>query len=92
MPTPQLIILDGTRLGIALPEPNMFNDLEQILICRHPEGDCDTIPWPMVSEFRTKERLDEILRSALFDERECGTLPIDCQSVLLPDGSEFEID
>lgn len=91
MPTPQLITLDN-HLGITLPEPSFCGDLEAILICRHPEGDCDTIPWPMVSDFRTKAELDANLRSALFDERECGNLPLDCQSVLLPDGSEFEID
>lgn len=53
---------------------------DNLIVCRYPEGDCDTIHWPM----RRKDR--ENLISALFDMRECGEVE---SPVVLPDGEEL---
>jgi hypothetical protein len=58
---------------------------DEILIYRYPDGDCDTIGWPLRDDQRG------LLASALFDERECGTIP-QVESVFLPDGEKFNID
>ena len=57
---------------------------DRILLVRYPEGDCDTINWPFKGQRDAKN-----LESALFDEREMGTVPSDTQAVLLPDGATF---
>ena len=57
---------------------------DRIVLVRYPEGDCDTINWP----FKGK-RDAENLESALFDEREMGTIPSDTRFVKLPDGGTF---
>lgn len=61
-------------------------DRPVVLIKRYDEGDCDTIP-----NVRSKTNQAN-LRSALYDAREMGLLPIDCGYVLLPSGVKFEID
>jgi hypothetical protein len=65
---------------------------DALLTCFYPAGDCDTCPWPMVSEYATPEKLRERLARALFDAREVGDIPGDCTVVLLPDGTPFEFD
>ena len=63
-----------------------------VLLYFYPAGDCDSIPWPLISEFRLEIKLREQLASALFDAREMGIIPLFAQSVLLPDGTRFCID
>lgn len=55
------------------------------LIFRYPEGDCDSIPWPMT----TKEHREH-LASCLYDAFESGE--IDKRTVALPDHTPFNID
>lgn len=57
---------------------------DDILIVRYPEGDCDTITFP----FGENDRKN--LVSALYDAYEVGEL--DERIVLLPDGTQFNID
>jgi len=54
----------------------------EILIYRYICGDCDAISWPNPNPQR--------LASVLFDAFECGDLR--SRTVLLPDGTEFDID
>lgn len=56
---------------------------DRCLLFRHPAGDADMVRWP---ELNIK-----LLRGALFDAREAGSIK-DTLSVLLPDGVEFFID
>jgi hypothetical protein len=56
----------------------------RMLLVRYPEGDCDSIVWP----FGDNDRRN--LASALFDAYETGDLAE--RTVLLPDGTEFDID
>jgi hypothetical protein len=60
---------------------------DPIVVCNYAAGDCDTVPWPM----EDPEYSMETLSKALYDSREVGLIPND-QSVLLPDGTEFEIE
>lgn len=53
-----------------------------ILVYRYPAGDCDTLEWPNPNK--------QHLASVLFDAFESGEL--NCRTVLLPDGHEFNID
>lgn len=53
------------------------------IIIRYPEGDIDSVPWPMSDEDRST------LSVALADAVERGALP-ECGSVTLPDGSVFD--
>ena len=46
--------------------------------------DCDTVCWPNPDL--------KVLRHALFDAREMGTIPADTKAVLLPDDTQVEID
>jgi hypothetical protein len=62
-----------------------FFSSDPVLVFRYPEGDCDTIPWPMKKEHRP------MLALCLYDDREIGVIP-DVPSVILPDGSEFFIE
>lgn len=55
---------------------------DDILIYRYINGDCDTISWPNPKPHH--------LASVLFDAFECGDLR--SRTVLLPDGTEFNID
>ena len=53
-------------------------------------GDCDTIPWPMRSDFATQSELMERLQSALYDEREMNPFfPADAV-IALPDNTIVE--
>lgn len=56
----------------------------RILLRVYPEGDCDSICWPM------KKKDKDNLAAALFDEYEMGNLKE--RSVLLPNGQQFNID
>ena len=56
---------------------------DPILMLEYPSGDVDTIKWPNFNA--------DNLRSALYDAREMGLIP-DEPAVLLPDGTEFEIE
>ena len=55
-----------------------------ILLRRYESGDVDTIAWPLQGDKCN-------LAVALYGAREMGMIP-DVQSVILPDGTEFEID
>lgn len=68
-----------------------FKDENPVLIYHYPAGDVDTIPWPIESEFSSREQLLEHLQVALLDCIETGTLPVDTAAVLLPDGSTFDM-
>lgn len=72
------------KQDLYLPINDPENGNEVILLVRYPEGDCDCINWP----FEGKDRRN--LASALFDEYEMGFLKE--RTVLLPDGTEFNID
>jgi hypothetical protein len=52
-----------------------------IIVCRYPEGDCDTIRWP-------KPNIKNLM-AALFDDRECGDWDGSIDDVLLPDGTRL---
>lgn len=62
-----------------------FGDDGAACVYHYPGGDCDSIPWPMGSEWCDR------LRSCLFDARECGLLPLDCEAVELPSGELFSV-
>jgi len=67
-------------------------DAPDVLVHVYPAGDCDTCPWPMVSEFATADELRKRLAGALFAERETNDyFPSDAK-ILLPDGTVFEFD
>lgn len=65
------------RTAASCPDP--------ILICRYPDGDYDTVRWPM------KAKHTKTLAKALYDSREMGLIPDD-HAVLLPDATEFDIE
>lgn len=60
-----------------------FASDDPILMVRYDAGDCDTIKWPRPNR--------QNLARALYDAREMGIIP-DGSLVLLPDGTEFNID
>lgn len=62
-----------------------FFSSDPVLVFRYPEGDGDSIPWPMKKKHR------KMLASCLYDDREMGVIPY-VPSVILPDGSEFFIE
>jgi hypothetical protein len=63
-----------------------------MLMRRYSAGDCDTCPWPMVSEYATPAELRTRLACALFDEREMNDHFPDSAIIELPDGSIFDFD
>lgn len=60
------------------------DDGSVIIVHRYPDGDADTIPWPMV---RDRDKWLRALRAAIFDDRETGL--IGDQQFFLPDGTEI---
>jgi hypothetical protein len=64
---------------------------DDIIVYVYPAGDADTIPWPMKSDFRSDAKIRNHLARALYDAHEMGDLPHGTESVLLPDGAEFNI-
>jgi hypothetical protein len=78
----QKLTLDANNcLAIPLAEPDEFGRNEATLIVCYPEGDYDTIG---------ADNFDgDKLRRALYDEREMGALPPDCDCVELPSGVLF---
>lgn len=78
-PTIQLVERDGDLYYPPNPAREYRPNEYLILVHRYPEGDCDTITWPL-------GRRDSVnLPRCLFDDRECGI--INDQEVLLPDGT-----
>ena len=65
---------------------------ETLLLRVYDAGDCDTCPWPMVSDYSTAAQLRERLAITLYDAREMGDIPSDADIVLLPDDTEFHFD
>ena len=63
-----------------------------MLIRRYDAGDCDTIPWPLKSDFHDEESLKIRLARALYDERECNSFFGIHDEILLPDGTPFDFD
>lgn len=60
-----------------------------MLLCRYDTGDCDKVPWPLVSDFVSTDELKARLARALYDERECNEFfPTDA-AIALPDGNIF---
>ncbi len=84
----QLICEDGYLYTprSAMSDPLLLAHYREnpILIKIYDEGDCDTIKWP---DYDAKN-----LRSALYDARETGCITGYPTSVLLPDGTVFEIE
>ena len=70
-------------------------EVPSLLMKIYAAGDCDTIPWPLVSHpysSTTVEGLKRRLASALYDERETNAFfPIDAK-IALPDGNIFDFD
>lgn len=81
------LIADGGHLCF----PTSDDGEPSLLMYRYSAGDIDLIPWPLVSEYRDKETLERDLASALYDERECGKIPVNAV-VELPDGTVFDFD
>lgn len=63
---------------------------DSILLVRYPEGDCDTIKWPLRQGRDDEDKGRHDLASALYEASECGEF--EGRTVLLPDGSKFNID
>lgn len=69
---------------------NRLADKSVLLLARYAAGDCDTIPWPMRSDFATQPELMKRLQSALYDEREMNPFfPVDAV-IALPDNTIVE--
>lgn len=63
-----------------------------VIVYRHPAGDVSTFSWPLDTEFTPEEeQITEIVR-ALYDERECGTVPSDADAIELPDGRVVSLE
>ena len=81
--------------GGSLPYPASLApspDAPSILVRVYGAGDCDTIPWPLVSDYRSTASLRYRLAIALYDERETNEFfPADAQ-IELPDGTPFDFD
>ncbi len=69
--------------GLLFIPADADEDDPDLLLRRYSAGDCDTVRWP--------EPDLKILRGALKDAREMGIIA-DVSSVLLPDGTQFDID
>lgn len=88
----KLIVIDGTLYtpyNVASDELKKYydNDMDReglILAGRDETGDVITARWP---NYNPKN-----LAITLYDARETGQIPSNTTSVLLPDGTEFEID
>jgi hypothetical protein len=65
---------------------------DAILLRVYDAGDCDSCPWPMVSDYSTEAQLRERLAIALYDAREMGDIPSDAHIVLLPNDEPFHFD
>lgn len=76
----------------ALCFPAPADQDSSLLIRRYPAGDCDSIPWPMVSDFATLEELRTRLAIALYDERESNDNFPEDAIIELPDGTVFDFD
>jgi hypothetical protein len=88
--TIQLINRDGT---LYFPFGIYEKDDPSLLIYHYDAGDVDTCSWPMgESEYYDLDKQRRILAGALYGERECNPhFPMDA-TILLPDGTEFDLD
>lgn len=62
---------------------------DTLILVSHAGGDCDTVPWPLTSEFRSDSVLRYQLAAGLYDMCEMGLLAYE-HDVALPDGSLFD--
>ncbi len=69
--------------GLLCIPADKDEDDPDLILYRYSSGDCDTVNWPNPNI--------KLLRGALFDAREMGVIA-DIPSVLLPDGTQFDID
>lgn len=96
MKTHRLVAIDGTLYfphgGTTDTDWRPLESEPSMLIRRYPAGDCDTVPWPLTSEFSTYAQLRYRLAVALFDERECNEWFAYEDRVELPDGELFDLD
>lgn len=93
---PKVILRAGSRrlhtpLSLVAASLSGHFSSDPVLLCEHPGGDHDTIVWPAPRGERERANWRLMLRSALYDARECGVIP-NIAAVILPDGSEFGID
>ena len=77
----KLVTTDGGYLAVPLAEPDEFGRTANTLIVSCPAGGYDLIK---ADDFDNAD-----LRRALYDERETGGLPSDCDCVELPCGTLF---
>lgn len=77
----KLVTTDSGYLAIPLPAPDEYGRTEDTLVVSYPAGDYDFIK---ADDFNGDD-----LRRALYDERETGGLPSDCDCVELPSGTLF---
>lgn len=92
----QLVAIDGTLYmpACVLDHYDMIDQAKgtldpnrthgPIMLFRYPEGDCDTLSWPLSD---TSEQLAVIVS----DMRECGWIE-DSDVVLLPNGEKINVD
>ena len=57
-----------------------------IVVVVYPEGDCDTFDWPLDTTYRSEERQQNDIISAIYDDREMGRVASHVDRVELPDG------
>jgi hypothetical protein len=92
--TIQLVDHNGT---LYFPFGIYEKDVPSMLIYQYDAGDCDTCKWPMgcpkeASYGYDLDKQRRILAGALYGERECNPhFPWDA-TILLPDGSVFDLD
>jgi len=92
----RLVAIDGVlyfpKGGRAETEPwDECEDKPSLLVRTYDAGDCDTCPWPMVSQFSTREQLVERLQIALYDETQTNAFfHEDIDGIELPDGTPFD--
>lgn len=88
----RLVARDGKLFipSSAMDQENRdwFGDEGAILVYCYPEGDVDTISYPLSPSGSWRP----MLRSCLLDARECGRLPADSQAVELPNGERFDLN
>ena len=77
MRTVKLVSIDK---ALCIP-PQTENGLHSLLLHFYPEGDCDVF-HPLTFDIYQ-------LLGAMFDARECGEVPADCDSFELPNGDVY---
>ena len=95
MKTHRLLDKDGTLYFPHGGHTDTAYEVESepaLLLARYDAGDCDTIPWPLKSEFSTDEEVKKRLARALYDERETNRFFGLHAKIELPDGTPFDFD